>query len=284
MSSDKKLALGWTGGRLGRSEESMASTLQHLHESFHQRLQELVRSVKSLRASCRLSEDDRVTEQHDNFAEMDRIGITVLVPNVSVIPPHYAQQLRFLNVEITTPQWLRDPPDPAFTTSWWFRLLALPSSPYRQTLQLDADTVVCECFEEKGLWKLFAERYDWAATHAPSLFHDSDKTQTEAGGDPSIPRAFVQYNNAVSGYRWTPAIASMFARALESLRELPQYGLRDQAALRQALWKAPQVHDYTLPDIWQCRVPKDLKVHCGNHHVLTQSVEQIIGALACADW
>lgn len=31
-----------------------------------------------------------------------------------------------------------------------------------------------------------------------------------------------------------------------------------------------------MPDIWQCRVPKDLKVHCGNHQVLTQSVEQII--------
>ena len=30
-----------------------------------------------------------------------------------VIPPHYAQQLRFLNVEITTPQWLRDPPGPS---------------------------------------------------------------------------------------------------------------------------------------------------------------------------
>ena len=59
-------------------------------------------------------------------------------------------------------------------------------------------------------------------------------------------------------------------------QELPQYGLRDQAAIRQAIWQTPDLHDYVLPDVWQCRVPKRMAVTCENHELLTQSV-QLLG-------
>jgi hypothetical protein len=50
-------------------------------------------------------------------------------------------------------------------------------------------------YHSQEFWKLF-ERYDYAATHAPSLFHEG--LQTSEG----ISRSMVQYNDAVIGFRW----------------------------------------------------------------------------------
>ena len=37
--------------------------------------------------------------------------------------------------------------EPDFHSSWFFRTIALPSSPYIKTLQLDSDTILCKSLD-----------------------------------------------------------------------------------------------------------------------------------------
>ena len=38
--------------------------------------------------------------------------------------------------------------EPGFYSSWFFRTIALPSTPYEKTLQLDTDTVLCHSIDD----------------------------------------------------------------------------------------------------------------------------------------
>eukprot|EP00750_Incisomonas_marina_P032533 INCI9209.1.p1 GENE.INCI9209.1~~INCI9209.1.p1 ORF type:complete len:537 (+),score=64.37 INCI9209.1:197-1807(+) len=226
-SASKASSRGWFGGEVNSPQ--MESQLRHTRDS---RFQEMIKSVQSIRELMPQGKKGPYG-----------YGVSIVSPAhyVAALEQSKLDQLKELDIDIQVVD-IPDSLEPDFHSSWFFRTIALPSSPYVKTLQLDSDTILCRSLDGQELWKLL-DRYDYAATHAPSLFHDAVNP-----GEPQS-RAMVQYNDAVIAYRWNARTREALARAMESAIALPAFGLRDQAAYREAVWNTYSLHDYGLPPV-----------------------------------
>ena len=132
-----------------------------------------------------------------------------------------------------------------------FKLRAMVSSPYKRTLYLDKDTVVCQSVT--AAFDLMP-RFDLIATQASVSFYEGQpEAWSEASGLQPLPSPYIQYSAAVIFFRQSARVRDMFQLAVREADRLHPGGYLDQAALRNALFHSPRVRDYTLTPSWQCR-------------------------------
>ena len=132
-----------------------------------------------------------------------------------------------------------------------FKLRAMVSSPYKRTLYLDKDTVVCQSVT--AAFDLMP-RFDLIATQASVSFYEGQpEAWSEASGLQPLPLPYIQYCAAVIFFRQSARVRDMFRLAVREADRLHPDGYLDQAALRNALFHSPRVRDYTLTPSWQCR-------------------------------
>ncbi len=132
-----------------------------------------------------------------------------------------------------------------------FKLRAMLKSPYKRTLYLDKDTVVCQSVTDAFE---MMPRFDFIATQASVSFYEGqpEAWSAESGLHP-VPTSYIQYCAAVVFFRQSARVRDMLVVAVREADRLYPHGYLDQAALRNALYHAPRVRDFALPARWQCR-------------------------------
>jgi hypothetical protein len=125
-------ARGWFGGEV--NSQGMENQLRSTRNS---RFEEMLKSVRSIRKKM-----PQGREGPNGY------GISIVSPAhyVAALEQSKLDKLKELNIDIQTVD-IPDELEPDFHSSWFFRTIALPSSPYKKTLQLDSDTILCQSLD-----------------------------------------------------------------------------------------------------------------------------------------
>jgi len=92
-----------------------------------------------------------------------------------------------------------------------YKLRAMVHSPYKRTLYLDKDTVVCQSVSEA--FELMP-RFDWIATQASASFYEGQpEAWSEDSGLEPVPLPYIQYCAAVIFYRQSARVRRMLHKA-----------------------------------------------------------------------
>jgi len=134
---------------------------------------------------------------------------------------------------------------PMCRTGYMDKVVAMPDTPYEETLFLDSDTYVVSSLEP--VFDLL-ERHDLAAARSTGPV----TVPTEG-----IPPAFAEFNTGVIAFRDNDAIRAFFdawKREYKRLEDTRVPRLTDQPAFRNALYRSG-LHFYQLGAEYNCRIP-----------------------------
>jgi hypothetical protein len=142
---------------------------------------------------------------------------------------------------------------------WLKRIVALMHSPFKKTMQIDADVYVCP-----GFWRQFddylTDRHMFAAVLDQGMFSNTrgDTTPFREG----MPKEFIGFPERNLGFQLLNTGKSQTIDLLALFRDvyvrhvnnMDRYVLGDQAAMREALFTVrPSIHDIAIPITIGCR-------------------------------
>ena len=126
-------------------------------------------------------------------------------------------------------------------------------SPYRETLALDADTLVLDDIGE--LFSLLT-RFDLALCHGHNRVESHVRSIKQRLVDEKIPYAFSPVQAGLILYRASPAVAAFFKRLIERYKNTNHWD--DQASFRELLWESDLAF-YILPREYNFNSVADLE-------------------------